>query len=201
MFLIDPRLLQNTPGELSLTIREALGHISRALPYFINTTPMPGCVPLSCYGNVDRYVSQQGGCREEGWIVYEGWDGRYLKLIHHCLWRCPDGVLMDITPSDEMRNLFLPDTVRNQGQWVPCRYIPIEKTPEVAEIIEFCRRMDNQQNEMLRRIGDLMRRPNMRFRRTKSAPVINGLLRSKTVSRNDPCPCGSGRKFKKCCLR
>ncbi len=81
MFLIDPRLLQNTPGELSLTIREALGHISRALPYFINTTPMPGCVPLSCYGNVDRYVSQQGGCREEGWIVYEGWDGRYLKLI------------------------------------------------------------------------------------------------------------------------
>lgn len=21
-----------------------------------------------------------------------------------------------------------------------------------------------------------------------------------TVSRNDPCPCGSGRKFKKCCL-
>ena len=24
--------------------------------------------------------------------------------------------------------------------------------------------------------------------------------RSPTVGRNDPCPCGSGRKFKKCCL-
>ena len=23
----------------------------------------------------------------------------------------------------------------------------------------------------------------------------------KRVSRNDPCPCGSGAKFKKCCLR
>ena len=23
----------------------------------------------------------------------------------------------------------------------------------------------------------------------------------KAVGRNDPCPCGSGRKFKKCCLR
>jgi len=22
----------------------------------------------------------------------------------------------------------------------------------------------------------------------------------KTVGRNDPCPCGSGKKFKKCCM-
>jgi Protein of unknown function (DUF1186)/SEC-C motif len=30
------------------------------------------------------------------------------------------------------------------------------------------------------------------------APVIN---RRKDIGRNDACPCGSGRKFKKCCLR
>ena len=29
------------------------------------------------------------------------------------------------------------------------------------------------------------------------APVINPL---RAIGRNDPCPCGSGRKFKKCCL-
>jgi uncharacterized protein YecA (UPF0149 family) len=23
----------------------------------------------------------------------------------------------------------------------------------------------------------------------------------KNVGRNDPCPCGSGKKYKKCCLR
>ena len=28
-------------------------------------------------------------------------------------------------------------------------------------------------------------------------PVIN---RFNTIGRNDPCPCGSGRKYKKCCL-
>ncbi|MEN6533624.1 MAG: SEC-C metal-binding domain-containing protein [Bryobacteraceae bacterium] len=27
----------------------------------------------------------------------------------------------------------------------------------------------------------------------------NGQLRSTLVGRNDPCPCGSGKKFKKCC--
>ena len=27
------------------------------------------------------------------------------------------------------------------------------------------------------------------------------LLRRKKIGRNDPCPCGSGKKFKKCCLQ
>jgi uncharacterized protein len=27
-------------------------------------------------------------------------------------------------------------------------------------------------------------------------PIVNGVK----VGRNDPCPCGSGRKFKSCCL-
>ncbi len=31
----------------------------------------------------------------------------------------------------------------------------------------------------------------------KNRPVING----KKIGRNDPCPCGSGKKYKKCCLR
>jgi preprotein translocase subunit SecA len=30
---------------------------------------------------------------------------------------------------------------------------------------------------------------------TKQAPIIN----KNTVGRNDPCPCGSGKKYKKCC--
>ena len=27
-----------------------------------------------------------------------------------------------------------------------------------------------------------------------------GAMAKKTPGRNDPCPCGSGKKFKKCCL-
>jgi hypothetical protein len=30
--------------------------------------------------------------------------------------------------------------------------------------------------------------------------LIRGRNRTKKIGRNDPCPCGSGRKFKKCCL-
>jgi uncharacterized protein YecA (UPF0149 family) len=26
------------------------------------------------------------------------------------------------------------------------------------------------------------------------------VVKSKNIGRNDPCPCGSGKKYKKCCL-
>jgi hypothetical protein len=31
-------------------------------------------------------------------------------------------------------------------------------------------------------------------------PVLRPVRVEKTVGRNDPCPCGSGKKFKKCCM-
>ena len=29
--------------------------------------------------------------------------------------------------------------------------------------------------------------------------VSNGPVKSEKVGRNDPCPCGSGKKYKQCC--
>ncbi|MBS9767453.1 MAG: SEC-C domain-containing protein [Flavobacteriaceae bacterium] len=37
---------------------------------------------------------------------------------------------------------------------------------------------------------------NDEFENQSNAPISN-----KKVGRNDPCPCGSGKKYKKCCLR
>jgi len=34
-------------------------------------------------------------------------------------------------------------------------------------------------------------------RENKSKPIIS----EKKIGRNDPCPCGSGKKYKKCCLK
>jgi len=31
--------------------------------------------------------------------------------------------------------------------------------------------------------------------------VLAGTFRGKKIERNAPCPCGSGRKFKQCCMR
>ncbi len=32
-------------------------------------------------------------------------------------------------------------------------------------------------------------------------PPVEPIKADKTVGRNDPCPCGSGKKYKKCCGR
>ncbi|MBF0444655.1 MAG: SEC-C domain-containing protein [Magnetococcales bacterium] len=38
------------------------------------------------------------------------------------------------------------------------------------------------------------------FSTTKPDSTLNN-QQSYKIGRNDPCPCGSGRKYKKCCLR
>ena len=35
--------------------------------------------------------------------------------------------------------------------------------------------------------------------RKKTAKINNTVVKNEKVGRNDPCPCGSGKKYKKCC--
>ncbi|MDK4571636.1 SEC-C metal-binding domain-containing protein, partial [Kingella kingae] len=35
---------------------------------------------------------------------------------------------------------------------------------------------------------------------SKIKRFINGKVVTQKIGRNDPCPCGSGRKYKRCCL-
>ncbi len=42
--------------------------------------------------------------------------------------------------------------------------------------------------------------PTAQWLREMKVPPSQKQLRRGRVGRNDPCPCGSGRKFKKCCL-
>lgn len=39
-----------------------------------------------------------------------------------------------------------------------------------------------------------------KFKEMKLPPTPRQ-LRKKKIGRNEPCPCGSGKKFKKCCLK
>jgi len=39
------------------------------------------------------------------------------------------------------------------------------------------------------------------FEKEAESPRVNNPLRSTKTGRNDLCPCGSGKKYKKCCGR
>ncbi len=86
------------------------------------------------------------------------------------------------------------DTVNNSSN-VPLRQIlsrVIDKQVEISNSIE-----EGAHPIRVKLAGYLIRLPGYG---TVARPVINRSLRTKQPRRNDRCICGSGRKYKKCCL-
>lgn len=65
-------------------------------------------------------------------------------------------------------------------------------------MVQFQARYRGGQGEQLMRERSLFRKEQGLWYYTQAAPLQ---ARSGKVGRNEPCPCGSGRKFKKCCGR
>jgi len=67
------------------------------------------------------------------------------------------------------------------------RYLFLMRTPEEEEALirEYQRRKRREQQEMRMVGGGQMEKPQQ-------------VIRKEKVGRNDPCPCGSGKKYKKC---
>ena len=109
-------LKQTTSDEITPAIQEALRRVApNNTLFYLDITPLPYCLELRCYANVNAYIARYGGERIEVWMIFDGWQGRYLILIHHAIWRKKDGSVADITPMpDEQRILFLPDAHRSQ---------------------------------------------------------------------------------------
>jgi preprotein translocase subunit SecA len=43
--------------------------------------------------------------------------------------------------------------------------------------------------------------PQRRPRKTPAKPLVSGKIGGRKIGRNEPCPCGSGKKYKRCCGR
>lgn len=48
---------------------------------------------------------------------------------------------------------------------------------------------------------DVMKRNAQAAEQRRAAPSLERAPKAPKIGRNDPCPCGSGKKYKKCCLR
>ena len=75
---------------------------------------------------------------------------------------------------------------------------PLEQTdPALAEYI---RQIANREHPVVRGLYIGMIKLFITFRGSDPNVNVKGPLRViQLARRNDPCPCGSGRKFKKCC--
>jgi uncharacterized protein len=74
-------------------------------------------------------------------------------------------------------------------------FIDAGKDPEFAPADDIDARLDEAAAEIPRAILLLRKIAQLRAHRVATPTAT----RSTKVGRNDPCPCGSGKKFKRCC--
>ena len=65
-------------------------------------------------------------------------------------------------------------------------------------IISLRERRKNELNDLAKKVAETQKTEQKETKRKRAATTFK--RKAAKVGRNDPCPCGSGKKFKKCCL-
>ena len=185
-----------TPARITQVIIDFCASItSDSSPEYIDVCPAPWAALNECFNNVYRMVKQYGGSMISGWAVWQR-GNMLLDAEAHAIWRAPDGKLIDITPHsyNEKRILFLFDSsVCYQGIIIPSHRQALTDSPLVAEFIRLYSERDHIMQTAT--LGNVYVMPADLHNRINALQLIF----SQEVGRNDPCPCGSGLKYKKCC--
>ncbi|MBR4591839.1 MAG: SEC-C domain-containing protein [Elusimicrobiaceae bacterium] len=113
-------------------------------------------------------------------------------------------LMLQLLDSAWKQNLYELDQLRNS--------VSLRGYAQKDPLIEYQKESYNLYSSMLNRVRDLMvsyifrlqlpprRSPAQRAQQEAAAKNPNGAAPvSKNIGRNDPCPCGSGKKYKKCC--
>lgn len=105
----------------------------------------------------------------------------HLKDVEEVLAQDKEKVLQDLR--NDPRYHLITDTISEMECWA-------------------CFRTPEQERKRIKKMEKLLKKqakklPSPRHESPKSQPVTR---KTKKVGRNDPCPCGSGKKYKKCCL-
>ncbi len=133
---------------------------------------------------------------EDEEFVWIGWLGAIARLglrdmapLVHAAWdagRIPDGIM---ERGDFEKDLAEAERAPGDGErFARANVGYIEDVLEELSWTRGMARQDNDENEEMLAAEDWQ---------PPAEPVKNPL---RHVGRNDPCPCGSGKKFKKCCL-
>lgn len=196
MILTTPK----TINENVYRLRDKIGVTTE--PVFVPVAPSIGDKLNDCFADVARKVKSYGGSVQHGWTVWES-EGTLIEGEFHAVWRSPEGDLLDVTPKadGERRILFIPDPNRVfQNENVDNIRLALTDDPAIHRMIAM-----NEEISILRRTynvgtgeSKIPIREIRAIQRKYSEPKSPSLPSAITVGRNDRCPCGSGKKFKRC---
>lgn len=188
--------MTTTPTSITPAIRKLCAKIgSDCEPVFVPVRAEAGARRDYCYQNVEAKVTSSSGEVQHGWIIWET-PGLLVEGEFHACWVSPEGELLDVSPKPdgETTILFLPDKARKwEGKFIGNVRLPLVDNAHIRGVIA-----ENERLERLRQkywCGDHAEIP---LDELQGRAEPEGPVRVKKVGRNEPCPCGSGRKFKKC---
>lgn len=188
---------ETTPEKITDKVMELCNRtVSGAVPVYVPVEAAGWSQPHECFPNVRRMVQEQGGRQVNGWAVWQ-WANIVVTLEAHAVWESPEGKLVDITPHDcgERDILFFRDDgVVYSGKPIGSIRQPLTGSPLVAELIELLNERDRIMSTAPGRLCEMPKSLLVRIMQIQETL-------HREVGRNDPCPCQSGLKYKKCCGR
>ena len=156
-----------------------------------------------CFNIVRERIGEASGSLVHGWAIWE-WPGVLIEGEFHAVWQDEDGALHDITPAPDgvTHRLFLVDPSREyRGCQVNNIRRPLTDHPAVLRLIDAQDRLFAIMNR-----GERAHQHGLvGIPRAEVEPVFHEIQRAqhelmtRTPGRNEPCPCGSGKKYKRCC--
>ena len=174
--------MTTTPKEINKGILDFCKAIDPTTkPVFLELFPVEGYELGECYGNVEKHIEKNGGNIQYGWIIWETPDV-LLDAEFHAIWVSDKEKYIDVTPkADREQNiLFLPDSKR---------------TFTGEELIDNIRK-SLVDNEYTRQIIENAKKG---FEIKNKAYKVFLKGKERKIGKNEPCPCGSGKKYKRCC--
>src|ERR1035437_5653930 len=209
-------LSPSVPRSISAEIIALCRRISENNPVWVEVLPESFGSVNECFPNVQQKVRRDVGGIQYGWTI---WECRpiFVEAEHHAVYEPDSGrPWVDITPHSPAVNriLFLPDNA------APYDF----STTDVRDNVRMATVQDPQVDELLRlysaRSSIVNRIPAMGKITLRGPDAIDmvhvdrelvslqlelsrkyGNPSGRRVGRNDPCPCGSEKKYKKCCGR
>ena len=204
------------PASVTIPIADLCARLVRdGTPVYVDVRPAPGATPTDCFINADAYAREHGGSVLYGWQIWE-WPDTLLEAEFHAVWRSPGGELVDVTPKVMgcSQILFLANpSATYEGRQVENVYHALSGDRDVEGFIELAHRSFEALNrgELANCHGPIElegedaqivqenRRLAAELMCRAAAPKRQPDRTSRKVGRNEPCPCGSGLKYKKCC--
>ncbi len=201
---------QTTPTSINDDILEFCKRIDpMSDPIFVEVIPSKDSICNECYGNVETYVKKNGGRSKDGWIIWEI-PKIYLEAEFHRVWVNNEGEYIDITQKTdgEKRILFLKDSKRKfTGKLIDNIRKPLVDNAETRTMVLFNEKKFEIKNKYYNGTPKIkipmFEIKNLEIFREKvflseiQKDKLDGKIK---IGRNEPCPCGSGKKYKKCCI-